>query len=335
MHRRTSLLHVASIAASLTVPSWTAHAAARPQRAGETSAAPARDETTALKVYDLRALAIIPMEPRRGSLANVDSWPPGSGQEERGPFDAPARRAPEVGPASGADTLVALVTNSMGLTPNKIAEGLYAVVATEGDHRLLADLFAQVRAVDAPTYEVEIALLQAPSAAAPAIGAPAPTDGGAPPMLRSRQIAVRHLATDINSLRRQHFVADWQPIVAEQTVGFDPVTAFVDDGVRLSVHIGAPPTLPESGGSGSPGTIPVKLAGEVSYTRINDAELPVAGTNTGSQPPVLRFGQPVSLVRSVRSELKLQPGTPTVVAVLDGFEPGQAIVVTMSIRPMR
>lgn len=223
------------------------------------------------------------------------------------------------GRAEGVDALEPVVEElaaSLTVMANRIAPGMYTLVGDEKNVDEWVRLARQVLDAHAGGYVVEIALLTAPAASPPAIGSEA---GTANLVLRSRQSIPRRVEAPFNITEERTYIARWQPVVADSSVGYDPGTATVTSGLVASVLVGA--------GDDSLAGVSIRISGVVSKADV--IEVPI--TLSSSSLPI---GLPVVASRTFLGEAHVSD-KPTVLAVIPGFEPGECIVIAAAATPRK
>ena len=232
----------------------------------------------------------------------------------------------------GRDSAEVLVTNlaaATGSGAQRLLGGVYAVVATPEKHATLEMMLKRVRDLYTQTYQVQLHLYSVPAAEAPAVGTAPENLRPGEAISRATISAPRRTPTEFFSLRRHAYIAEWQPVVGANAVGYDPESAEIEDGLRVQVTIGAGPDAPERGGArGEGGGELVQIRGELSSATLQSVTAPAIGTDGGT----LMFFVPRVETRSIRMEERVALGTPTVVSVVDGFEDGQVVVLVVTVR---
>lgn len=203
---------------------------------------------------------------------------------------------------------------SLEVMATRISPGFYTLVGEEKRIDEWVRLARQVLDAHAARYVVEIALLTAPTASPPAIGAEVRPDNL---VLRSRQSIPCRVEAPFNITEETTYIARWQPVVADSSVGYDATTATVTSGLVATVLVGA--------GDDAPAGVSVRLTGVV--TKADVREVPMTLSSSA-----LSIGLPVVASRTFLGEAFVSD-KPTVLAVIPGFEPGECIVITAAATP--
>lgn len=303
----TALILAAGLLASPTL----AHAqggAGQPQRSrGGAAVAPApMAEGEDLRVYDLRDLAAV-LPPQR------DGAPP-------------------------TDTLVATLAHTLGIEERRLLDGVYAVIAPADTHAVLQENLERIRALHGEIYHLTITAFSVDAASAPDVGSPAaaPIPNGAPVARISSSIP-RRVATPVESTREITYIGDWTPVVGDSAVGYDATPNSEVEGLRLVATVGAAPDAPAAGAEGADGAGELlQLSGHLQRVELRNISAPALTATGEKHDAVLPIALPTVDTRHIHASLRVPAGRPTVVAVVDGFEPGRAIVVTATVtKPAR
>lgn len=217
-------------------------------------------------------------------------------------------------PMAPVTDLVMGMGRSLELRTEPLADGVFAVTGEAAPQEQFIALLEQVRELYRGQYEVEIACY--PAAAAPEIGAPAKFDT---PSMRVRQAVSRRQETSIEASRSILYIAKWQPVVADNSVGYDAQTEHVSAGLMVKVLVGAGP---DRGG-----TVDVRLRGEVSEVEIKELSVPLMGEAKGGLPIQL----PTVTRRTINADGRIGP-EPRVIGVVPGLKEGEVLVIAAAAR---
>lgn len=286
------------------------------------------------KVYDLRDLTGL-MTPKTDADATADSTLPYVAVPAPSVYEPVPRQssAGELRSASAlatggsvANDLISQLCDAMALTHTSLLTGVFAVEAEEGDHARLVQMLDDIRRLYVERYEVEIVVFMAPPGQAPSLGDPAtPTD----PMRRHSLVVARRTPTPLVLITRHSYVADLTAVVATGSVAHDPEIGSVEKGLRLSVLVGA---RKEEGNTTS-----LQIVGElrqVALGKMAEASVTPDTPNTATVPLSAQIELPAQSVRSIQSDLRVEYGRSTVVAVSDGFDRGECLVIAASVRKL-
>lgn len=205
---------------------------------------------------------------------------------------------------------------SLEVMATRISPGFYTLVGEEKRIDEWVRLARQVLDAHADGYVVEVALLTAPAASPPAIGAEVRPDNL---VLRSRQSVPRRVEAPFNITEEKTYIARWQPVVADSSVGYDASTATVTSGLVASVFVGA--------GDDAAAGVSIRIDGVLAKADV--IEVPITLSSAS-----LPIGLPVVASRTFRGEA-IVSDKPTVLAVIPGFEPGECLVVTAAVAPRK
>lgn len=287
-----------------------------------------------LRLYDLRDLAsVLPSEqpsflptPELGVKVNI---------EEREKillrfaqvadprrFERKASGDPE--PGSAVDDFMHKLCGALSVGSTKLAEGVYTVEGEANQHEQLTRLIQDTFNLYRGSYEADIVCYTAKASDTPAVGG---SPGEHLALYRARTTMARRVPALLEAIERVSYIEDWTPVVSGQVVGFDPQTAVMEKGVRLAVIVGGA-DAPDADNEDRP--ILIRLSGNIADIKVQEREIP----GVGDGPPAAFLSLPGASVRSVKAEMNLVPGKPTVVAVVPGFAPGEVIVVSAAVRPI-
>lgn len=296
-------------------------------------ASPAFADPT-LRLYDVRDLAsVLPARdaaglpaPELGVKVNVDEREKIALRFAQMAAQRRMERSPEkpVEAESAVDDYMLKLCGALSLVGSKLADGVFSIEGEAAQHEQLTRLIQETFNLYKGRYEADISCYSAKAAEAPAIGA---APGEQPAQLRARTTLARRVPVLIEATESVSYVDDWTPVVSEQVVGFDPQTAVMEKGLRLTLTIGG---TDAAGAQGKDQPVSFRLCGNIADIKVEDREIP--GMSSG--PPNAFLSLPHASVRSVNAEMNLVPGKPVVVAVVPGFALGEVIVVSATVRTL-
>jgi len=214
-----------------------------------------------------------------------------------------------------AEQVMMRLASALQVSMTPLADGIFAITGSEDQHDVLARLIEDLRSVQGTAYELDLTLYPVASESAPALGSKAAVT---PEALRARQAVRTGSSTRIAAARRTTIISDWSPVVSDSTLGFDPQTSELEDGLIVEASLGS-----SRQGEG----IMLHLTGAM--TRLNVQETPIFVLDR-ERP--LSIGLPKTETRSLAADLRLKVGELTVIAVAPGFESGQSLVLAAAVR---
>ena len=116
--------------------------------------------------------------------------------------------------------IVGRIAESVDVSHDWLDDGLLLIQGPEAEIGVFNGMLSDMRTLYDQTYSIELRVIEVDVADLPAMGAPVDTD--AAPLYITRQTVTRRVSTGILSEQRRSFVADVQPVVGDQSVGFDP-----------------------------------------------------------------------------------------------------------------
>ncbi|MCH7995979.1 MAG: hypothetical protein IIB57_16245 [Planctomycetes bacterium] len=196
--------------------------------------------------------------------------------------------------------------------------GIYSVQAEEAQHAKFRQMLNQFRALFESRYEVEIVQYTIEMADVPSIG-----DEVSPASFvrRQRLVTTRRTPTPVEMITRHTFVSGIDPVVATGAVGYAVETDQVDEGLRVSVLVGA--------GEEDEHTTSIHLFGNVRDVRMGK----MSGLLEDDRSP-LQVELPMVRSRSIQSNLRIPFGKLTVLAVTAGFDGNDSIVIAAMVRKL-
>lgn len=292
-------------------------ATARNGAAGAAAAAVMQEDDRVLRVYDLREFGAL--------LPGTREYRPALGQAtsssvERGGVPGPFEgEKPGAAPATPVDSLVYQLCSSLSIVGERIAEGVYLVSGEREGQERFSQLIENVREVYTSTSVVEITAIATPTPGAPPPGA-AYTPGATDRVLRRISASVpRRVESRLDNVDSTTFVADWTPVVADHSVGYDPLTANVREGLSVLVTPGA------EGGAG----VPLRIAGAISATSLVVYSTPLMGSSPEGS---LTLGLPLVQSRDIAVMTVIPAGKATIVATATGFDDDETILIVATVK---
>jgi len=206
----------------------------------------------------------------------------------------------------------------MGLTFVMWLPGIYSVEAEEAQHAKFHQMLYQFRTLFEDRYEVEIVQYTIEMADVPSIG-----DEVSPASFvrRQRLVTTRRTPTPVEIISRHTFVSEIVPVVATDAVGYVVETDQVDEGLRVSLLVGA--------GEENEQTTSIHLFGSVREVVMGK----MSGSLEDERSP-LQVELPMERSRSIQSNLRIPFGKLTVLAVTAGFDGTDSIVIAAMVRKL-
>ncbi|MFQ5494484.1 MAG: hypothetical protein ACE5EX_03805 [Phycisphaerae bacterium] len=300
------------------------------------AARPAFGQDPSWKLYDVRDLiGLLPPLEHASSAATASPRTPGglllSGETlpAAGTGGPGSHRTPAsfVGGAASVDELMDRICGTLFLDPKPMLPGVYGIEAEEAEHERVQQMLGKIRALYSERYAVDLVWYTVPIADGPSIG-----DEITPvePMHRHRFMVARRAPTALFLGQQHAYLADLTAVVATGAVGYDPETKRVDNGLRLSLLVGAGPDTKD--------TTWIQLIGELRRVTMGKfagsvriAEPAAPQPHETTRATVMPIELPTVGVRSIHASLRVELGKLTVLNVLDGFGGGDSIVVAVSV----
>jgi len=302
-----------------------------------TAAAPAQDPV--LRIYDTRDLAAVLPASAQGGVISIVPRLEGDLSNPSGIVRlslTPQLNGSTTQSASSADVVVSRLCDQLQLQKESLIDGVYIVTGEAGQHEQLVKLLEDVRSLYQGAYDLELFIYPMAAAQAPGLGAPADSQAVT---LRARQVIARRVESRLDFTEELTYIRDWQPVVGNDSVGYDPDPATVTRGLRLTVTAGAVDREPATPGAGSSPAasnpaapaVPLRLRGEWIDAVIERQSALLAPVSGGE----LELGLPHTTTRTIESDLRLPLGQPSVLAVIPGAKPGEVIVIAGAIRELK
>jgi len=271
------------------------------------------------KLYDLRDLisALPPPQGKEGEPApHTEKSIYGLMAPESLPMSV-AANAPR--PEKNVDELMNQICGAMNLKCTRLLAGVYGIEAEDAEHGRVQNMLERLRDIYRERYSVELLVFRAPTAQAPALGAETPP---ADPIYVDRFVVSRRTPTRAAILSQNTFVSGVSPVVAQSAAAYAFEKTHVDDGLDVSVLVGAD-------NEDKDGTS-IQVVGELQKVSWPEEATELRVTEGG--PIHLKF--PVVNVRSVQCHLQIKYGKLVVLGSLTGFNEGESVVVAASVRKL-
>jgi hypothetical protein len=226
-----------------------------------------------------------------------------------------ALSSPGTPPGQIERQLVAAISDSFDVLVSPISNSVFMIGAGPETHTRIEALLGQIRSSTAERFKVQLVTLTLPADKAAPVGSEL-TYASSNVGTRIDHIVQLRGRAAFESLQSQTYIADWQPIVGTDSVGYQPQSKVATSGVEAMVVIGG---VDEE-------SVEIRLEGQVSQTSITSVDLPLA--QGGAK---LTIGLPQREQRSIHAEAKVRMGAPTVLSVSSGFKPGEVILSIMKV----
>lgn len=213
--------------------------------------------------------------------------------------------------------LVLGLSRSLNLEAEPLADGVFTIRGEPDGQGSLVVLLEQVRDLYRGQYEVELACY--PSASPAEIGSPAKIDSAS---IRVRQAVSRRQECRVEASKTILYIAKWQPVVADNSVGYDAQTERASAGLMVTILLGAGPDA-------SDGTVDMRVRGEISDVQLREFSVPLMGEGKGGLPIQL----PTTNLRSINADSRIG-AQPRVIGVVPGFKEGEVLIIAASARPV-
>ena len=277
------------------------------------STAHAQNDDWIYSIYDIRDLDSGLADADAQRLAAARAQPLGS-------FHEPPR-AEESTEFTRAEQLVMRVCDLRGITYGSLLPGLLSVEGEAHEHEWLSEQLTTLRALFERRYEVAILTAEVPSDQVLSVGTSLEVwpEGDV-----LHQVLVRRQPTRLRAVTTVSYVAALRPIVGEQSLGYDPQTATVDDGLTAIVTVGA--------GTESESSTMVRVTGELTQVTIDRRAL----TGAGGSPEFTPVGIDLPRVarRTIHAAVDVPFETLTTLAVVSGFNDGTDLVVAAWVKEL-
>lgn len=295
--------------AGLALQQPTAQQPGKPEPSTKTSERPLGGPPT-LRILDARDFEIAL---RRAAF---DEQPIVVQGEAISPFGS--RRTKEASSEPSVEALLSMV----GVEGKPLASGVYGVIGTPEQQEVVARIMDQVRHANAGSYIVRVTVGEAPDNAEIGTTA-APAAGG----VQFAQAMRRGVPAHVKCTTAASYISDWTPVVADNSVGYDPQVSIAEDGFVADVT--ATPSRE--------GFVLLSLTGMLSKVdEIKEATVALSNdSKTG-----LRLQLPTMQSRGVEATMEVPlggSGVGTMVALAPGFggsQPARSVGVWVSVREL-
>ncbi len=226
---------------------------------------------------------------------------------------------PDLPPGQVESKLVEALSQEFDLHVSPITRSIYLIGCSTPTHARIADLLAQLRVNSAERFRVQLVTLTLPNDKVPPIGSTlafASSSTGS----RVDHIVQQRSSTMFECSKSETYIADWQPIVGNDSVGYQPLSKTTTSGVNARIYLG----------TASSSDVEIRMDGEVVDSKVANIELPLA--QGGAK---LTIGLPMTQRRSVHAETVVPMGAPTVLSVSTGFEPDESLVTIARIERVK
>lgn len=241
--------------------------------------------------------------------------PTGGGARESAPIEVRVYDLGDAADAVNINTLVSMVGSLIG--PNvqvfMVSDSTFAVSATAEQQKALERLVAALQERGGTDlFRVEIVAYEVPAEQTPALGATVGRVEKA--MVRVLHNVARGRRTQFEARVSQSYIAEWMPVVADNSVGYQPTVKTVNSGLRAIVNISGSGDLPD-----------LDVTGSLSKADVKTVEQPLAnGAN-------LTMGLPVVQERSVQARTRIRPGVLTVISITESLGDAGSLVIAAKV----
>lgn len=215
-------------------------------------------------------------------------------------------------------SIIERIAEALDVEMRMLDDGLLIVSGDTTTLNTFNDMVASLKALFEETYTIElraavVAIVEAPE--------PGSRFEGGEPLYLTRQTVTRRVMSTVASTRSQDYVSDVTPVVGDQSVGFDPTISQATSGIEAKLIVGADEEVDER-------TL-VTIRGNLEHTTVERFSPEMSDISTLPQMPGLEL-----LTRQERTftaTRRIPFGEQTAVAILDGLDDGEAIVITMRV----
>lgn len=265
------------------------------------------------KLYDLRDLLGLIPPPAPG---RVPAAPPGQAMPM---FTQPPAAAFVQESADGVERLMQQLCDAMSVDCTRLLSGVYGVRADEAQHGQLLALLEDVRRLYAERYEVELVWFTTSPDQTPAVGEAVTVTGT---FRRHCLVAPRRTPTPLTVVSQHAYLSGLNAVVAEQSQLQEPITDDAEEGLRLSIIVGA-------GQEGEHSTL-MRVSGELRQVTMGK----MSGSFVAGVPSDVQIELPSVAVRSIETSVELEYSKLTALCVLDGFADGECVVIAGAVRKL-
>jgi len=211
-------------------------------------------------------------------------------------------------------TRLAMLT---GMQAQALSDGVFAVAGDAGAHAQFEKTLLSLRAEESGRYQISLRVVEIPDDDARyTVGAGLPADAK-PQALYSTHHAIRPMSSEsFEIMVRESYIAKWQPVVSDQSVGYEAEIDAAMTGFMGRIHVGS------VGGDGGR----LYLKGVLMESTVSILKETLLGDRG------LTIGLPSVTTRSFSSEVRVPLGRPTIVSLLDGFDGSGRLAIVATLR---
>jgi hypothetical protein len=214
------------------------------------------------------------------------------------------------------DALIDRVCGMLQIECALLFTGVYGIRAEQAEHAHVQHLLESIRNLYKERYAVELVLYRVPANEAPVIGDAA---NWVASRLRHQFVAPRRTPTSVQLITQQDFLRALEPVVATGAIGYASRIDRLNDGLRLSVLIGA--------GENHEDKISIQVSGDLRWINWEQRR---DEFQTPSGPISIEL--PTERIRSINASLGIPLDKPTVLSVIAGFHDEECYVLAGSVR---
>ncbi len=232
----------------------------------------------------------------------------------------PKALKPKAPKPDSVDKLMGKLCDGLAVDHTGLFPGVYGVEAEATEHATLLSMLERVRELYTERYEVEIIWYGSSTEKAPRIGDPVtPTE----PLHRHHLVVARRTPTKIAQVSRYAYISGINPVVATGAVGYAPEIGREHSGLHASIMVGA--------GSETETATSIRVWGDLRRVAMGKMGR-MSGPVTTVESHSMEIELPAVSLRSIQSSIRIEYGKPTTLAVIDGFEDGECVVVAALVR---
>ena len=195
----------------------------------------------------------------------------------------------------------------------EVLPGVYMLLGTPQAHERFSQWLEAVRKLVQPRCRVRLSIYRVDTAEVPRVGSPPPA---ASPMYVSERVVPLRSVTQWQQHEEHAFMCRVETGVAESAAGYEPEVRTVEEGVELTLIIGAGPPQKER--------VAVHVAGTLQVLDDSRQSAPIDGRN-------LRIDLPSVHLTTVESQTSVPWGQPTVIAVATPVRDGPAMLIAVRV----
>ena len=212
---------------------------------------------------------------------------------------------------------VARLAMLTGMQAQALSDGVFAVAGDAGAHAQFEKTLASLRADDAGRYQVSLRVVEIPEDDGRyTVGAGLPTDTNLRALYSTSHAIRPKSSASFEVVVRESYIAKWQPVVSDQSVGYEAEIETALTGFMGRVSIGS------IGGDGGR----LHLSGVLMDSTVNTMKETLLGDRG------LTIGLPSVTTRSFSSETRVPVGRPTIVSLIDGLAGSGRLAVIATLR---